>query len=213
MLATLAGQRQIVLLDGEGIGGYDDKTGKVLWWHEWKTMNGINVAQPVILEGDRVFVSAAYDVGCSVFHISKAGEKWNQPDEQWHNRNMRCKFSSPVLYQGFLYGLDEGYLVCLDPVTGQRHWKGKGYGHGQLLLTRDILVILSERGKLVLVKAAPELDRRTQNEISSMQAINGKTWNCFALADGIAYVRNDMEMAAYDLRASRDNAVEVAPRK
>jgi len=33
-----------------------------------------------------------------------------------------------------------------------------------------------------------------------MQALKGKTWNCFALADGIAYVRNDTEMAAYDLR-------------
>jgi outer membrane protein assembly factor BamB len=201
MLATLAGRRQIVLFDGEGIGGYDEHGGKELWWHEWKTMNDINVAQPVILDGDRVFVSSAYDVGCSIFRISKAGDEWQQPREEWHNpTSMRCKFTSPVLYQGCLYGLDEGYLVCVDPNNGYRRWKGKNYGHGQLLLSGATLVILSEHGKLVLARATPEPDRKTQNELTNMQAIEGKTWNCFALADGIVYVRNDTEMAAYDLR-------------
>ena len=70
------------------------------------------------------------------------------------------------------------------------------------MLCGDILVLLSEQGKLVLARATPVWDRKTQNELASMQAIDGKTWNCFALAGGIAYVRNDMEMAAYDLRAA-----------
>ena len=201
MLATLAGRRQILLFDGEGIGGYDCQTGKELWWHEWETMNGINVAQPVVLEGDRVFVSSAYGVGCNVFHIVNSGTVlkaepvWSAP-----NKKMQCKFTSPVAYQGFLYGLDEGYLACLDPATGERLWKGRNYGHGQLLLSGDLLVILGERGNLALVKASPQWDGSTQNEVASMPALHGKTWNCFALVDGIAFVRNDTEMACYDLK-------------
>ena len=92
-------------------------------------------------------------------------------------------------------GLDEGILACLDPRTGKRKWKGGRYGHGQLLLAGDLLVILSESGKLALVEAAPD----AEHELGSFQAIEGKTWNNFAIADGRAYVRNADEMACYDL--------------
>jgi outer membrane protein assembly factor BamB len=200
MLATLAGQKQILLLDGEQLGGYDSQTGHELWNYRWdKTLNGINVAQPLLLDGDRVLISSAYDIGCAMLHVSKSGDAW-KVDELWkNNMKLRAKFASPVVHEGFIYGLDEGYLVCLD-ANGARVWKGQNYGHGQLLLSGGLLVILSEQGKLVLARATPEFDAKTRNELASMQALKGKTWNCFALADGIAYVRNDLEMAAYDLR-------------
>jgi len=199
MLATLAGQKQILLLDGEQLGGYDSQTGHELWNYRWdKTLNGINVAQPLVLDGDRVFISSAYDIGCAMLHVSKPADAW-KVDELWKNMKLRAKFASPVVNEGFIYGLDEGYLVCLD-ADGARVWKGQNYGHGQLLLSGGLLVILSEQGKLVLARATPEFDAKTRNELASMQVLKGKTWNCFALADGIAYVRNDLEMAAYDLR-------------
>jgi outer membrane protein assembly factor BamB len=200
MLATLAGQKQILLLDGEQLGGYDSQTGQELWNYRWdKTLNGINVAQPLVLDGDRVFISSAYDIGCAMLHVGKSDSVW-KVDELWtKNMKLRAKFASPVVHEGFIYGLDEGYLVCLD-ANGARVWKGQNYGHGQLLLSGGVLVILSEQGKLVLARATPEWDAKTRNELASMQALKGKTWNCFALADGIAYVRNDLEMAAYDLR-------------
>src|SRR5690606_31618820 len=105
---------------------------------------------------------------------------------------------SPVLHEGYLYGLDEGILVCLDPETGKRMWKKGRYGHGQILLTHGQLVVISERGDLVLVNANPE----KLEEVTSFKAIdNPKVWNPHALAAGIAYVRNHETMAAYDLRA------------
>jgi outer membrane protein assembly factor BamB len=210
MLVTLVGQKQILLLDGAQLAGYDSQTGQELWNYRWdKTLNGINVAQPLVLDGDRVFISSAYDIGCAMLHVSKYAlqplpngkptDGW-KVDELWkNNMKLRAKFASPVVHEGFIYGLDEGYLVCLD-ADGARVWKGQDYGHGQLLLSGGVLVILSEKGKLVLARATPEFDAKTRNELASMQALKGKTWNCFALADGIAYVRNDLEMAAYDLR-------------
>src|SRR5207245_10093161 len=111
---------------------------------------GINVAQPVVLGGERVFISTGYEKGCALLKVSEAGGKCSVK-ELWSNRAMRCKFTSPVLYQGHLYGLDEGILVCLDAQKGERKWKGGRYGHGQLLIADDLLVILSETpGKLVL---------------------------------------------------------------
>jgi outer membrane protein assembly factor BamB len=89
-----------------------------------------------------------------------------------------------------------GILVCLDVETGKRLWKGGRYGHGQILLADDLLVILTENGELVLVEATPE----AHHELCRFQVIEGRTWNNPTLVDGRIYVRNHLEMACYDLR-------------
>lgn len=198
MLATLCGQRQVILLDAGVLAGYDPTTGKQLWTFPWdKTHQGINVAQPVVLDGDRVFISSGYSQGCAMIQLGLADGKWTT-EELFRNKNMRCKFASPVYYQGHLYGLDEGILACLDPKTGERKWRRGSYGHGQLLLQDNLLVILSEDGDLVLVEATPERFK----ELGMIHALQGqRTWNHLALANGKAYVRNHVEMACYDLTA------------
>jgi outer membrane protein assembly factor BamB len=191
MLVNLAGRRQIVIFDGNGLAGHDPASGKELWRYEWITMQGINVAQPIVLDGDRLFISSGYGVGCAMLKITESPK----PTLVWDNKLMRCKFTSPVLHKGFLYGLDEGILVCLDSQTGERRWRDGRFGHGQLLLQDDLLVILSETGELALVEATPEQYRR----LGGVQALKGRTWNYPALAGGRVYVRNDQEMACYDL--------------
>jgi outer membrane protein assembly factor BamB len=196
MLATLSGKLQVLVFDADCVAGYDPKLGTRLWKFDWPGYNGINVAQPLVLGDDRIFISRSYDVGAgAVLKIAQENGQW-QYKKIWENRNLRCKFTSPVLYQGHIYGLDEGILTCIDANTGERKWRNGRYGHGQILLTGDLILILSESGKLVLVQAAPD----AHHELGSIQAIHGdKTWNHLALAQGAAYLRNHLEMACYDL--------------
>ncbi len=198
MVATLAGKPQILLFDADCIAGYDPKDGTRLWKKDWPGFNGINVAQPLALGEDKIYVSRSYDVGAgAVLKISVKDGKWQVSDPPfWENKYLRCKFTSPVLYQEHIYGLDEGIMVCLDAKNGKRLWRGGRYGHGQILLTRDLILVLAEDGKLVLVQATPEEHR----ELGSIRALPGnKTWNHLALARGIAYLRNHEEMVAYEL--------------
>ena len=197
MLATLGGKRQILLLDGAGFAGYDPAAkGKRLWRYLWPVQENINVAQPVVLGDDLVFISSGYQVGGAALRIKQDGGEWTVK-RVWKKRTLRCKFSSPVLYQGHLYGLDEGILVCVDAATGERKWQGERYGHGQMLLTNGQLVITSEEGALALVKATPD----GYQELTRLQAVEGRTWNLPALSGGLALVRNHLEAACYDLRA------------
>ena len=147
-----------------------------------------------MLSGDRILVSSGYGVGAALLKISESAGRWSV-ESLWDKKTLRCRFTSPVERLGFVYGLDEGILVCLDAATGERKWHEGRYGHGQLLLADDLLVILSETGKLALVEATPE----GYHELGRIDALEGKTWNCFALADGKAYLRNSQEMACYDL--------------
>ena len=167
MLATLAGRRQVLLLDGVQFAGYDAKTGEELWRHDWKTQYDINVAQPVVLPDDRVFISSGYGHGCALLKITESAGKWSV-EVPWQNKNMKCKFTSPVLYQDHLYGLDEGILVCLDVANGSRKWgPRRPLRPRAALLTNGLLVILSDTGKLVLVEATPEGHR----ELASLHVL------------------------------------------
>jgi outer membrane protein assembly factor BamB len=198
MLATLAGRKQILIFDAGGLAGCDAAKGEELWRVPWTTYQDINVAQPLVLEGDRVFISSGYEHGCAMVHVKETGGKWStEVKENTSSKGLRCKFSNPVFYQGYIYGLDESRLVCLDAGTLEQKWKtGSRYGHGQLLLAGDLLVILAESGKLALVEATPS----GHHELGSVPALEGeKTWNYPALADGKVYVRNAENMACFDL--------------
>jgi outer membrane protein assembly factor BamB len=199
MRANLAGQEQIVIFDADGLAGYDAQGKGELWRYAWPGFNGINVAQPLLLPGDRIFISSGYGRGCSLLRVHKQGQGWSV-EEVWKTRAMHCKFSNPVLYGDDIYGLDEGTLACVDVATGERVWRGQRYGHGQLLRQDDLLVILSEAGQVALVQANPE----AFHELGRVKALKGdKTWNCPALANGRLYVRNSQQMACFDLRSGR----------
>ncbi|HTM53658.1 MAG TPA: alcohol dehydrogenase, partial [Pirellulales bacterium] len=109
-------------------------------------------------------------------------------------------FSSPVLRDGYVYGLDDGILECVSLADGRRKWKNGRYGHGQLLLADDLLVVMAEDGRVVLVAADPQKFR----ELGQFQALEGKTWNYPALAGTQLFVRNDREAACYELPAAEE---------
>jgi outer membrane protein assembly factor BamB len=109
---------------------------------------------------------------------------------------MKNKFTTSLLHDGHLYGLDEAILACVDAATGELRWKGGRYGYGQALLAGDHLIVLTEDGDVVLVKATPE----RHEELGRFTAIEGKTWNHPVIADGRLLVRNLREMAAFDIR-------------
>jgi hypothetical protein len=56
-------------------------------------------------------------------------------------------------------------------------------------------LVLSENGEVILLKANPQ----EHQELGRFQAIEGKTWNHPAIAQGRLYVRNGEEMACYQL--------------
>ena len=199
-LVTIHGVRQILNFDGTGVRGCAVETGKSLWFYPHENGPAVNAGQPILFDDGRVFISCSYTIGCAMIQVTHTGEKWSAT-KLWANTNMRCKMSSPILFEGYLYGLDEGYLTCLDPKTGDRSWKRSregAYQHGQLMLTNGIIVALAEDGRCVFVKPNPQ----KLEELGEFAALSSdyKTWNPPALVRGKLYVRNHHDMACYDLK-------------
>jgi outer membrane protein assembly factor BamB len=197
-LATLAGRRQILVVSARRLMGLAVEDGALLWEYPWVTYQGISVAQPIVTADNRVFISAAYDHGSALVEINRNGETF-EARTVWANKSMKNKFSSSVLYEGSIYGFDDAILACIDAATGDRKWKGGRYGYGQLLLASGYLVISSENGEVALVKANAE----KYEEIARFPAIEGKTWNIPAIADGRLIVRNTTEMACFRITKSK----------
>jgi outer membrane protein assembly factor BamB len=198
MLVTLAGVRQILIFSASRLVGITTDGREVLWEYPWRTSFDVNASQPLIVGDDRVFVSTGYGTGAAVIELTPA-EGGLAVREVWRNIRMKNQFTSSVLHDGFVYGLDESILACVDAGTGELKWKGGRYGYGQVLLASGHLIVLTEGGDLALVRATPE----SHQELGRHPAIEGKSWNHPAMSDGYLLIRNIAEMAAYDLRLPR----------
>jgi outer membrane protein assembly factor BamB len=195
MQITIGGVPQFLIVSATRLVGLSQDTRAVLWEFPWKTDHDASAAQPIVIGDNRVFYSSGYGTGAVVLELTKAGDQFSVR-EVWRNIRMKNRQSSSVLHDGFIYGLDEGILACIDAATGVLKWKGGRYGHGQLLLADDHLVVITEEGELVLVAATPD----KLQERARVPALDGETWNVPALADGILLVRNTKQMASFDLR-------------
>ena len=205
LLAELAGQRQIVHLSQSRVTGYDLE-GKELWFRPWPPQQP-NVAQPLPLGEDRLLVSSGYGIGSTLFQLTATEGGGLRAEEVWQSPRLKLKFSQVVEFEGYLYGLDDGVLVCLDPATGERMWKEGRYGHGQILRVGDLLLVLTEGGELVLIDPDPQ----ALTELHTLRVLNGKTWNTPALAGEYLLVRNDREAACYRLPIEARATEAVSP--
>lgn len=195
MLVELGGRRQIMVVSALRVVGLTPENGSLLWSYKWDTDMGINCSQPIIVDKNRFFISSGYDKGAALVEVKPNGNTFTATTV-WENKSMKNRFNSSVLHNGYIYGLDEKILACVDVNTGERKWKEGRFGFGQVILASGHLIITSgETGEVVLVKASP--DKYT--EVARFAAIQGTTWNYPAIADGRLLVRNSSEMAAYDI--------------
>jgi outer membrane protein assembly factor BamB len=194
MLVTLAGRRQILVVTARRIVGLAPENGSVLWEHPWSNSSGINISQPIVVSPNRFFISAGYGKGASLVEVAASGQSLSAR-AVWENNFMKNKFNSSVLHEGHIYGLDEGIMTCMDVATGERKWKGGRYGYGQVVLVGGMLVVTTDDGEVVFVKPTPS----QHSEVARFSALEGKTWNVPAVADGRLLIRNETQMACYKL--------------
>jgi outer membrane protein assembly factor BamB len=205
VIADLAGERQILMVNESYITAHRASDGEVLWEHPWGSADDStgSASQPVPLPGDRVFLSKGYGVGSSLVAVRRDSDGEFAVEPLWKpaiKRVMKTKFCNVVVRDGYAYGLDDVLLECIELETGKVKWKNRRspeFGHGQIMLIGDVILVLSEVGELALVAATPE----RYQELASMQVLGDAhvTWNNPAFAPPYLLVRNAREAACYRL--------------
>jgi outer membrane protein assembly factor BamB len=191
------GRGQILVFNHSSVAGHDPETGALLWDHPYASGH-VHVAAPLVLARDRVLVSSGYGHGSECYSLHHDPDNGWSAELEWKSRRMKAKFTNLVLQDGHVFGLDDGILACISAETGEQQWKDGRYGHGQVLLAGEHLLVLAETGELVLVDPSPQ----ELNELARVEVFSGKTWNPPALAGRYLFLRTDSEAVCLELALS-----------
>ena len=192
---TMDGQPCLAIMSEVTLFAVKQADGKQLWQFPWKTMYEINAADPVPA-GNQMFITSGYKHGCALLEFSAAGAK-----RLWENKVMSMQINCPILRDGYAYGFDENIFKCLRLEDGKEQWQDKGLGKGSLMASADgRLIIMSERGELVIAKADPQ----KFNVMARAQILpQTKCWTSPVLANGRVYTRNAAgDFACVDVSAA-----------
>jgi len=192
----VGGVKQILCFTGKALISVSPEDGRKFWSHRWITSYDVNAATPIFVEPDKVFISSGYDVGCALLKmIPQNGDV--KVEELYSSREMRNQFTTCVLIDGHVYGFDEGTLKCMDVRTQETKWAERGLGKGSLLYADGHLIVMGERGQLVLVEATP----KQYVQKAKAQMLEGRTWTMPTLANGKLYIRNQEEILCLNFAA------------
>ncbi|MEM7394023.1 MAG: PQQ-binding-like beta-propeller repeat protein, partial [Verrucomicrobiota bacterium] len=184
--------------------GFEPAGGAIDFRFPWKARikSGVSAATPAVV-GDEVFITEAYDPGGCLLKIRPGGHEvvW-QDEPRKRERRLQSHWSTPVVHEGFLYGLSGRYssrcrLRCVDWKTGEVQWDAKSRGLASLIHADGHLIVLTEYGVLHAVKADPEqytpVARLTLREDpadeTSTPLLKYPAWPAPVLSHGLLYLR------------------------
>jgi len=103
-----------------------------------------------------------------------------------------------------------GVLKCLEWATGKVTWSKRGLGKGSLAVAGGWLVVLSERGELVVARADP----KRFEPIARAKVLTGTCWTPPTIARGRLYCRSyEGQLVCLEVAPGRERPVRANPRR
>ena len=192
-IVELHGDLQILIFNQDGLAAHSPINGSIVWEFDWHVPYP-HVSVPLTLPDNKVLLSLGYGKGSKMLQINFNEGKFSAV-ELWKSNRMKAKFTNLIFHNDHIFGLDDGMFACIDIERGRRKWKEGRYGHGQILLRGNHILVMAENGDVILLEANAE----QHVELTRFTALDGKTWNPPALAGEYLLVRNHREAACYKL--------------
>jgi outer membrane protein assembly factor BamB len=196
--ATPSGQRRVFVFARKSLLALAPGDGQLLWEFPWapRIDASVSAATPLVID-DQVFISASYGAGAALLRV--AGSK---PEVVWSGDGILSSHYSPVVqHGGFLYGFDGRQeqrcrLRCVELRTGKVRWSEERFGAGSLLVVDGKLLILTERGELLVASVSPD-----KFSVSARAQILGSDIRAHpALAHGLFCARDKGTLVCVNLR-------------
>ena len=180
--------------------------GELLFKFKWRArkLESVNASTPVVSE-NKIYLGESYQKGGVVLEVS---ETW-QPKILWSDDGKRDQslaphWNTPVLQEGFLYGCSgessgTSELRCVDFLTGKVQWSKKGLGRTSVTLCEGHLLVMAERGDLLLVKATPERYSQVTKYGGSLK-FRHPCWSAPIVSNGKLIVKGKQKVACFELK-------------
>jgi outer membrane protein assembly factor BamB len=213
VLATIGERRWGFHLARGGLVGFEPAGGKVDFHFPWraKKVESVNAANPVVV-GDTVFITETYGPGSALLRVRPGGYEVVWKDGKGRDKSLLSHWSTPVYHEGHLYGSSGRHtgnaeLRAVEHATGKVKWSHPGLGRSTLLYADGHLIVLTEHGRLLLVKAVPEKYEAVAEVVLEAALGDGgpkplieyPAWNAPVLSHGLLYVRGKDRLACVEL--------------
>jgi len=183
-MLNLDGKSMVLNFGAKNLIAVDPKSGHELWRFPWETGYDTNNPDPLIYR-NQVFISS-YSRGCALLSVTPKAAQAVYTKDVLHNH-----LSPGVLLGEYLYAFNgeakqSTDLRCIHLPTGELKWSRAEPAFGSLICAGGKLIILSEKGELVIGDASPEGFKAS----ARAQVLGGLCWTPPALANGLLYARN-----------------------
>lgn len=206
VLGTVSGHQLALFLTKGNLIGADPGDGRIAFTFPFRPgiRASVTAASPLII-GDMIFISGSYGAGAALLKVNPGA---TSVEKVWGGDDLLSNhYATSVYRDGFLYGIhgrtDPGWeppasLRCIDCKSGTVRWQKENFGAAVLTLAGTDLLILTERGELMLGPASPE-----GLKISSQAQVFPNQMRAYpALADGLLYARSKDTLFCVDLRSA-----------
>jgi outer membrane protein assembly factor BamB len=194
VVLTAGGVKQIVTLTEKNIVGISAADGKLLWKLPFApARRAYNAATPIV-DGDTVIYTGA-GRGTKAVKIEKNGDGF-AAKELWSNGDLATQYNTPVLKDGFLFGLsNRSNLFCINAETGQTTWTdsashGRG-GFGAVVSAGGCLLALPSSAELIVFRP----DGKAYGEIARYKVSETAIYAHPALAGNRIFVKDQESVA------------------
>ena len=191
-MMTISGKKHIIDLTEKNLVGIDPENGKLLWQYAVPVENRFyNAASPVI-DGQTVIITGQGQ-GTKAVKIQKQGDAF-VAQELWKNAELGTKWNTPVLKDGFLYGLsNERKLYCMNAKTGQTAWVDAKLHNdfGEIVDAGSLIIALPQTSNLVIYKA----DEKAYTEVAVIKVADTPTYSFPVLAGNNIFIKDKESLA------------------
>lgn len=189
----------VLVFKARAMVAHDLASGRELWRIDWRTNYDCNASTPTVV-GDKLFISTGYGGVRARGAVFQLGE--DEPRQIWLNQDLETRMNSAVVYEGHVYCVSEksgGQLMCFDLRDGEIVWSEPRFArYGTLMIADGKLVVLDEKGELVIADAAPA----GYQELARAKVLSGRCWVMPVLANGRIYAKNNLgKVVCLDVRA------------
>jgi hypothetical protein len=169
-----------------------------------------------VVVGDEVLITESYGPGASLLRVTSGGTGdgaggalgYQVVWKDGPRPRLAAHWATPIAHDGFIYASSgeksgSAELVCIEWKTGAVRWSQPGLHRSTLLWIDGHLVVLTEYGKLLLVRATPERFEAVAS--SDLRGPDGRplvphpAWGAPIVANGLLYLKGEGQLVALRL--------------
>jgi len=197
--AEIAGVPQYVQLTMGSVAGVAAKDGALLWK---ATRRGSTAVIPTpIVDGDLVYVTSGYGIGCNLFKVTGSDGKLSA-QQVYANKVMVNHHGGVIKVGDYVYGYSDGKgFTCQDFKSGEAKWAERDKVKKCSVSFADGMFYCREEdsGTVILVAASPD-GFSEKGRLKQPNRTGDHAWAHPTIANGRLYLRDDDTVFCYDVK-------------